>query len=180
MTGTALLDLKGYTGFPGNASFTPDGSRIVISSGGAAQICDARTGQELKGKPIPPTPATGRISPDGRWFALTGAWPESADQYNNTGWALIRDPGRSEADYRLGLRLAMAACRLESDNGLFLNTLGVAQYRCGLVAEALATLTRTNDLNKGKQPSDLAFLALAQHRLGQSDRARVSLARLRA
>ena len=47
------------------------------------------------------------------------------------------------------------------------------------MAEALATLTRSNDLNKQRVPADLAFLALAQHRLGQSDKARVTLARLR-
>ena len=110
---------------------------------------------------------------------LAGNWPESADQYNNAGWALVRDPGRPEADYQRGFRLAKAACRLEPDNGTYLNTLGVAQYRSGLVAEALATLTRSNDLNKQSEPADLAFLALAQHRLGQSDKARVTLARLR-
>ena len=110
---------------------------------------------------------------------LAGTWPESADQCNNAGWALVRDPGRPEADYQRGLRLARAACRLEPENGAFLNTLGVAQYRCGLMAEALATLTRSNDLNKQKEPSDLAFLALAQHRLGQSEQARATLGRLR-
>ena len=39
------------------------------------------------------------------------------------------------------------------------------------MAEALATLTRSNDRNQQKQPADLAFLALAQHRLGQFDQA---------
>ncbi len=110
---------------------------------------------------------------------LAGTWPESAWQCNNAGWALVRDPGRPEADYQRGLRLAKAACRLEPENVAYLNTLGVAQYRCGLMAEALATLTRSNDLNKQKEPSDLAFLALAQHRLGQSDKARDTLGRLR-
>ena len=62
---------------------------------------------------------------------------------------------------------------------LSLKTLGVAQYRCGLIAKALAILTRSNDLNKEKEPADLAFLALAQHRLGQSEKARDTLARLR-
>jgi hypothetical protein len=47
------------------------------------------------------------------------------------------------------------------------------------VDEALATLTRSNDLNKEKEPADLAFLALAQSRLGQSEKARSTLARLR-
>ena len=55
----------------------------------------------------------------------------------------------------------------------------MAQYRSGLVAEALATLTRSNALNKENEPADLAFLALAQHRLGQSEKARDTLARLR-
>ena len=110
---------------------------------------------------------------------LAGTWPESASECNDAGWALVRDPGRPEADYQRGLRLAKAACRLEPENGAFLNTLGVAQYRCGLMAEALATLTRSNDLNKEKEPADLAFLALAQHRLGQSEKARDTLGRLR-
>ena len=47
------------------------------------------------------------------------------------------------------------------------------------MAEALATLTRSNDLNKEREPADLAFLALAQHRLGQSEKARTTLGRLR-
>ena len=110
---------------------------------------------------------------------LAGTWPESAEECNNVAWPLVRDPGRPEADYRRGLRLATAACRLEPDDGAYLNTLGVAQYRSGLVAEALATLTRSNDLNKQSEPADLAILALAQHRLGQSDKARATLARLR-
>jgi hypothetical protein len=110
---------------------------------------------------------------------LAGTWSESAEECNNAGWALVREPGQSDATYQRGLRLAKAACRLEPENGAFLNTLGVAQYRCGLMAEALATLTRTSAMNEEKEPSDLAFLALAQHRLGQSEKAHDTLARLR-
>ncbi len=104
---------------------------------------------------------------------------ESAEDCNSAGWDLLRDPGRQQADYRRGLRLAQAACRLEPEGSSYLNTLGVAQYRCGLMAEALATLKRSNDLNTQREPADLAFLALAQQRLGQSDEARVTLSRLR-
>jgi tetratricopeptide (TPR) repeat protein len=110
---------------------------------------------------------------------LAGAWSESSWECNVAGWALVRDSGRPETDYHRGLRLARAASRLEPENTMILNTLGVAQYRCGLMAEALATLTRTNTLNQEKDPSDLAFLALAQHRLGQSEKARETLRRLR-
>ncbi len=74
--------------------------------------------------PNPPMTAT---KPVGLWFS---------------------EPGQTGRDYQRGLRLARAACRLEPENFAFLNTLGVAQYRCGLLAEALATLTRSNDRNQ--------------------------------
>ena len=110
---------------------------------------------------------------------IAGASAESVLEYNNVGWSLVREPGQPDAIYERGLRLAKAACRLQPDNGSYLNTLGVAQYRSGLVAEALATLTRSNDLNKKKEPADLAFLALAQSRLGQTEKAPSTLGRLR-
>jgi hypothetical protein len=266
-----------------SAAFSPDGSRIVTGSNdNTAKVWDARTGEELKGEPIPPAPRPAQVSPDSRWIAhpagsrveliqlqpdaeelahrllqtrpnferyregyeaainakddfaarfyldlfppperarirgeaivgplfarlhlredvvaalqaqpvtdpevqaaclkLAETWPEYSDLCNELGWGLVRAPGRPEADYRRGLRLAEAACRQEPENGSFLNTLGVAQYRTGLVAEALASLTRSNNLNHQKEPGGLAFLALAQHRLGKSDTARDTLARLR-
>jgi hypothetical protein len=48
-----------------------------------------------------------------------------------------------------------------------------------LVAEALATLTRSSELNGGNERADLAFLTLAQQRLGQAEKARATLGRLR-
>jgi hypothetical protein len=110
---------------------------------------------------------------------LAGTWPESARECNQAGWALVREPGLSDASYQRGLRLAKTACRLAPENGSIVNTLGVAQYRCGLTAEALATLSRSNVLQGGKHPSDLAFLALVHYRMGQSEKARDTLARLR-
>ena len=65
------------------------------------------------------------------------------------------------------------------DDGVLLETLGIAQYRCGLTEEALATLTRSVDLNQGAYPTGLAFLALTQHRLGHPEEARNALGRLR-
>jgi len=110
---------------------------------------------------------------------LAGTWAESARECNNAGFALVRDPGRPQAIYQRGLRLAKSACRMEPDNGLYLNTLGVAQYRAGSVAEGLTTLTRSNALNKEKEPADLALLAMAHQRLGQSVEARAMLDQLR-
>ena len=62
-------------------------------------------------------------------------------------------------------------------NGCFLNTLGVAQYRCGLLAEA-GDPDAVKRPERGGRTPDLAFLALAQHRLGLSDQARTTLGRL--
>jgi hypothetical protein len=56
----------------------------------------------------------------------------------------------------------------------------MAQYRNGLMIEALATLARSNDLNHQKEHTDLALLVLARPHLGRSDPARETLARLRA
>ena len=82
------------------------------------------------------------------------------------------------------MRQAEAACQVEPSNGALLNTLGVAQYRAGHYREAVATLTQSDRLNSGgvlgSQPADLAFLALAYHRLGEPDEARTALGRLRA
>jgi WD40 repeat protein len=111
---------------------------------------------------------------------LAGTRPLSANECNNAAWALVSAPGQPEATYKRGLRLAQTACRLEPELiPAYFNTLGVAQYRCGHMAEAEATLTRSSQLSGRQEPGDLAFLALARHRLGQFEKARDALARLR-
>jgi tetratricopeptide (TPR) repeat protein len=112
-------------------------------------------------------------------LALAETWPESPEALNNAAWGLVKLPNRPEADSRRGLRLAETACQLEPDNGAYLNTLGVAQYRTGQYEKAQATLTRSNQLNGSRQPADLAFLAMTQHRLNQVEAARATLERLR-
>jgi tetratricopeptide (TPR) repeat protein len=110
---------------------------------------------------------------------LAGALRESVTACNDTAWGLVREAGRPETIYRRGLHLAEAAARLEPNSGICLNTLGIAQYRVGQMEEAFATLTRSNALNEGKQPADLAFLAMARQRLGHAGEALDLLDRLR-
>jgi hypothetical protein len=55
----------------------------------------------------------------------------------------------------------------------------VAQYRTGQYEKAQATLKRSNELNGDRQPADLAFLAMTQHRLKQVEATLATLERLR-
>jgi tetratricopeptide (TPR) repeat protein len=117
--------------------------------------------------------------------------------------SIAYDPNVKLGDYRLALRQAETAYRLaqgqdEQDTTYrmgALSILGAAQYRLGRFQEALETLERSNSLfsatvrrapgtdthfaNAGDAPS-LAFIAMTHHRLGQPDKARVALDRLRA
>jgi uncharacterized protein with WD repeat len=113
-------------------------------------------------------------------LALAETWPESASALNNESFKMIGLPNRPESDFQRGLRLAEAAIRIEPDNGAYLKTLGVAQYRMGRYQEAQATLERSNQLTGNHDPvADLAFLAMAQHRLNQMEAARATLKQLR-
>jgi WD40 repeat protein len=112
----------------------------------------------------------------------TGLWDEEtttrANVLNKESWGVVELPDRDQASYRDALGKATEADRLKPNDADTVNTLGVAQYRTGLYREALSTLTRSNDLHKGIQPSDLAFLAMAQQQLGDSDGAMRTLQRL--
>jgi hypothetical protein len=114
-----------------------------------------------------------QIGPDLKSVALelTEVVPESGWDLNRASWEVVSRPGASDAAYRLALRRAEAACRLLPDRGSLMNTLGVAQYRVGFNREALATLMKSNELNRGRVLADLAFLAMAQFRLDQRDAA---------
>jgi WD40 repeat protein len=138
VTGTALLDLMGHTGFPGNASFTPDGTRI--SGGGAAQMWDARTGRELKGAPIPPLPATGHISPDGRWFALT---------IGNHVELIPTQPSEEElADRRLLMQPNFRFYRGAYDAAIMVNNAFAAKFYLNLFPPPERALIRAEPLVK--------------------------------
>jgi len=75
------------------------------------------------------------------------------------------------------------ACRLEPNNGFFINTLGASQYRLGQYQEALATLQRSEKINTarfhGPYPMDVAFRAMAEYRLGRTKEAQADIKLLR-
>jgi WD40 repeat protein/serine/threonine protein kinase len=92
--------------------------------------------------------------------------------------AVVRNARADSAAYQRALRQAEAVCEVLPGDVRCLNTLGIAYYRVGKYQEALDTLGRCNKLRKEPVPEDLAFLAMAQHHLGEKEQARATLARL--
>lgn len=92
------------------------------------------------------------------------------------------------AKYRLALRQAEAAFKLSSRQApsfrrVYLNTLGVAQYRLGQYAAALDSLKHADTLFSAQLKEgfylNLAFLAMTNHQLGEKTEAQAILSRLR-
>jgi hypothetical protein len=132
----------------------------------------------------------GGLKPEVRASALEELrnWPLSAATLDEASWKVVRQCDLDTSEYLQARRRAETACRYDPDYGTFLSTLGVAQCRLGLYREALETLNRSYALNRDSDPpelgfrlpADLAFLAMSQQRLGDSDAARQTLAQLRA
>jgi hypothetical protein len=114
---------------------------------------------------------------------LAGHVPEHPHGLNEASWSVVQRPDAGAAAYRRALRQVEQACRLVPQDGALLTTLGAAQYRAGNDREAVATLTLADQLMTRFDPSvtveRLAFLALAQHRLGKPEEARTAQGRLR-
>jgi WD40 repeat protein/serine/threonine protein kinase len=107
---------------------------------------------------------------------------EAPRALNNHAREVVRRPDASREAVGLALRRAEAACRLVPFEGRYQATLGMAQYRMGLHQEAASSLARADSLDtepiRGGVPADLAFLAMALHRLGKEDPARAAFSRL--
>jgi Tfp pilus assembly protein PilF len=98
--------------------------------------------------------------------------PTHAMAHNSLAWLLLSGPPASR-DAREALRLARQAVKLAPEQGLYLNTLGVALYRVGQFAEAVPVLEASLEKSKGASDAfDLFFLAMAHARLGHPDKAR--------
>jgi tetratricopeptide (TPR) repeat protein len=118
-----------------------------------------------------------------RAVLLAEGYRQNPDPFNDASWQVVFKPGAGAEDYRRALAQAEAACRLAPGRGVYLNTLGAAQYRAEKYDEAVKTLLEADKLNtvtfEGPVPGDWAFLAMAYHRLGQKEKAADALARLR-
>ena len=91
--------------------------------------------------------------------------------YNERARALAIAP-RSSGDAEEAFRLAGRAIELAPDEPGFLKTLGLAQYRTGQYANAIATLEPSIAASRWNADAfDLLFLAMAHHRQGRRERA---------
>jgi hypothetical protein len=186
-----------------SVGFSPDGTQLVAAGGdGTIRIWDGRPlsaetpGQRealgllrcLFDKPlckedvIKYVTTCPTITPQARKMALELAarYHEETDpeRYHQASWAILRQTYLNAFQYRFAHCQAETAYRLAPEQAVYKTSLGVAQYRIGQYQEAVETLTRAGQANKGS-PANLAFLAMAQYRLKQTSQAEVSLARLR-
>jgi WD40 repeat protein/serine/threonine protein kinase len=205
-TGDEVFSLKGHRRSVVGVAFSPDGNRIAsASTDQTVKIWDASAPTPeivtrrralalveplfakllMREDVLASLRNNAALSEPVRTQALILAerHPVDALRLNKASWSVARLPDAEAAAYRLALRQVEAACQQSPESGVFLNTLGVVQYRVGQYREAVATLTRADELNsvayRGSIPADLAFLAMAQHRLGHTEKARAAMRRLR-
>jgi eukaryotic-like serine/threonine-protein kinase len=98
--------------------------------------------------------------------------PDSSRAANNLAWELASAPGRGDAEE--ALRMARKAVAMEPNAPHCRNTLGVALYRTGHLAEAAAVL-KSNAPRNASPGYDWIFLAICHHRLDQTAQARTAL-----
>jgi hypothetical protein len=105
-------------------------------------------------------------------------------QFDAASWAIARKADEAAARYNQAVTWAQTAHKLDPENGAYLTTLGVAQYRAGQYEQAAATLTQAAQPNSQHVicliPTELAFLSMAHRQLGQNAEAQACLERLRA
>jgi WD40 repeat protein/serine/threonine protein kinase len=206
-TGQELLNLREHRSFLRGVAFSPDGRRLVSWGPFKIQVwepvaVEPETWRQrviaddvdslfdegrLKYEVLAALRNGATCSETDRACALRMAesWAAEPAPLNDAAWIVVAAPRSSKDAYAQALRRAEAAVRLAPDDGIFLNTLGVGQYRAGRYAEALDTLAKSEKLTTDKRgrfgplPRDLAFLAMARHQVGKQDEAKATLSRLR-
>jgi tetratricopeptide (TPR) repeat protein len=114
---------------------------------------------------------------------------EDAEKLNQESREVFSSPGRDIDAYQGALEKAEKANRLEPNTPSILTTLGVARYRVGAYEDALEVLKHSEKIIAdlvvlgqsllGPDPTNAAFIAMAQHQLGRDEDAQAALDRLR-
>jgi Tfp pilus assembly protein PilF len=91
---------------------------------------------------------------------------------NGLAWWLVSGP-LDQRDPQRALRLVRKALEKQPGAALYLNTLGVAQYRLGQYPEALDTLEKSLAAGKGESDAfDLFFMAMCHAKLDERAKAK--------
>jgi WD40 repeat protein len=195
-SGRELLSLKGWTNMVFGVCFSPDGRRLASAADYMVKVWESTPVPSdtlrkralvekvdilfrrllLKESVLRELRMDAWLSKADRRFALQVARTHSEDplQLNNAAWQIVRAAGGKKEAYAVALRYAEAAVRAAPGTGYYLTTLGVARYRVGDYENAIQSLTQSSP-----HPTELAFLAMAQHQLDKKDEAKATLARLR-
>jgi WD40 repeat protein len=163
-------------------AFTPDGTRLVAVSddGKAIHVWDLKRIREELVKldldwDAPPYPERADAAPGPLAVRVLGAELPAklreAMELNNRAWPLVAGP-QAQRKPAQALALIQKAVELKPDDSLLLKTLGVAQYRNGRYAAAVATLEKCLAAGRGHDASDLFFLAMCHAKLGDAARAK--------
>ncbi len=195
-TGQKLYTLQ--DAFVWGIALSPDGQRLMVSGvvwdapflTPEAQLEREATGlleflfaQPLPRKDVLESLGTNPIIRDDvrrQALGLADRFQEESDprRFHGAAWALVRQKGLAARWYHQALLQVKAARQLDPKKLEYFSTLGVAHYRLGQYAEALATLKEA-DHHVKDLPANLAFLAMTQHQLGQEEQAQARMARLR-
>ena len=89
---------------------------------------------------------------------------------NQYSWFLSLRPDLKIDQYNKALQIAISLAEASPNNGLYVRSLGAAQYRLGQYEKSQITLSKSLELNKAanngvEQAADLAFLVMAHHKL---------------
>jgi hypothetical protein len=206
LTGHESLTLKAHTGYVNSIVFSPDGQRLAsagqdrtvklwnatpLNEGSNLRLqalCYFRFVAEtlaLKDDMVRQIRQAPTLTEPVREQALAFLkdYREDPARLNDASWLVVRGAWARPGAYALALRQAEAAYRQAPGNGVYLRTLGAAQYRNNQHAAALETLTESDKRNatrvRRSAPIDLALLAMTHFQLGKRAEATAMLGRLR-
>ena len=99
-------------------------------------------------------------------------------------WRIVREPERKNEDYALAYFGLTPVIEDGTDDFYSLMAFGTAQYRVGLLSDAVATLQRADELDTSGNPYwhslNLVVRAMCHHRLGLAERAAALMAEFEA
>jgi WD40 repeat protein/serine/threonine protein kinase len=205
-TGKELVAFKGHAGPISEVAFSPDGKRLASANQDGSihlwetssvsrevqhrratnqTVADLFGQMSLRADVLERLRTLPGMSPSRRHevLAVAQTYPEDSSALDVLARQLVWLPGGEMSGFRKALRYSEEACQLEPESGDFQSTLGVAYYRVGNYEKALDVLSRSDKINavkdKGSRPTDLAFIAMAHHQLGQTKEAEAKLQLLR-